>query len=53
MKKQEIKKLSLHRETLQALDSGKLERAAGGATTACTFKYTNCHCTFECTTNCA
>jgi hypothetical protein len=53
MQKKEIKKLRLHRETLQTLEPGKLAGAAGGATAACTFQYTNCHCTFECTGACA
>jgi hypothetical protein len=53
MQKKEIKKLRLSRETLQTLDPGKLADAVGGATAACTFQYTNCHCSFECTHNCA
>jgi hypothetical protein len=51
--KKTVKKLSLSRETLKTLDSSRLEQAAGGLTAQCTYQYSNCHCTFECTTNCA
>ena len=53
MNKREIKKLSLHRETIRTLNAGKLAVVAGGATNACTFQFSNCHCTFECTGACA
>ena len=38
--KKTLKKLTLNRETLLSLDRLNLERAAGGASTDCT--YTNC-----------
>lgn len=53
MQKKAIQKLRLSRETLKTLDVQPLGKVAGGATALCTFQYTNCHCSFECTTNCA
>jgi hypothetical protein len=58
MKRQDIKKLSLSRETLSALDDSRLERVAGGATTACfskalTYCVVSCGPHGECTANCA
>ena len=52
MKKKEIRKLSLNRETLQSLEESRLAAAVGGLTAKCTVQYSNCHCTFECTGAC-
>ncbi len=57
MKRKDVKKLSLSRETLSALNDARLAGAVGGATTACTSKaltYCVISCGHgECTGNCA
>ncbi len=57
MKRRDIKKLSLSRETLSTLNDSRLAGAVGGATTACTSKaltYCVVSCGHgECTGNCA
>ncbi len=58
MKRKDIKKLSLSRETLSALDDSRLADVAGGATTACaskalTYCVVSCGPHGECTGNCA
>jgi hypothetical protein len=51
MKRRDVKKLSLSRETLSALDDSRLQEVAGGATTR---PLTLCvSCKTECTANCA
>lgn len=55
MKKQ-LKKLTLHRETLRSLEEKNLELAAGGTGSACLCSITNCtvqchfdpNCSFPC-----
>ena len=46
MKKKTVKKLALAKETLQGLDSGKLEQVAGGASedTRCRSWCGTCSC---------
>jgi hypothetical protein len=58
MKRRDVKKLSLSRETLRTLEDSRLEGAAGGATTACaskalTYCVVSCGPHGECTGNCA
>ena len=57
MKRRDIKKLSLSRETLSNLNDARLTDVAGGATTACASKaltYCVISCAHgECTGNCA
>jgi adenine C2-methylase RlmN of 23S rRNA A2503 and tRNA A37 len=50
MKRKDVKKLSLSRETLSALDDSRLEAVAGGATRPLTLCVS---CKTECTANCA
>jgi hypothetical protein len=49
MKRRDVKKLSLSRETLKTLDDSRLDGVVGGGVT---IQFSNCHCTFECTGNC-
>jgi hypothetical protein len=53
MKKKELKKLALHRETLTDLDRLDLHQVAGGITLRCTYSgYNTCNtCQATCTTN--
>ncbi len=52
MKRKDVKKLSLSRETLSLLDDSRLAEAAGGATTP-TRCVISCGPHGECTANCA
>lgn len=53
MKKKDLKKLTLHRETLAELDRLNLVNVEGGATTLCQYSgYRTCTtCQATCTTN--
>jgi len=50
MKRKDVKKLSLSRETLSALEDSRLAEAVGGATRPLTLCVS---CKTECTANCA
>jgi hypothetical protein len=45
MKKQQGRKLTLHRDTVARLESGNLSRAAGGVESSCTYE---CGCPGGC-----